>query len=137
MTATVPTRDTMTAGTVYVTVSLPENFVRAQALLGNEWHPTYRYRIDRSDDGRTFFLSAYTVPARKPDAAGRYVYTGLLHPQKGSVRLTTRSAFPQHATRVRVADRVFQALFAGRLDAITAAGWEVSAEVEHEVADRF
>lgn len=133
-------RPTLTSGTVVVTVTLPDNLIVAQAQLGNEWHKTYSYRIERVDnpDGTfVLFLKTLTKNPRKSDDESRYVYTGIVHPYKGSVRLTAKSAFPATATRFKVADRVFQALFAGRADAIAAAGWTVTAEVLTENVDRF
>jgi hypothetical protein len=134
------TRDTLTSGTVTLTVTLPETFTLARRLLGEDWHDEYRYRIERVENGTSppsFFLSAYTTNARYPDKPGRYVYTGCVHPLKGSVRLTSKSAFPATATRVRVADRVLSAIFAGRADAIAAAGWRVECDVLAEAAGRF
>lgn len=131
------TRATLTSGTVLVTVTLPETFVRARELLGDVYHPSYTYRVERVENERgpaTFFLSILTERPGKPPV---FIYTGVIHPYKGSVRLTRASAFPAHATRVRVADRVMQALFAGRADAITAAGWKVEVTVEKELAERF
>lgn len=135
------TRDILTSGTVTFTVTLPETFTLARRLLGEDWHDEYRYRIERVESATggppSLFLSAYTVNPRSPDKPGRYVYTGVVHSLKGSVRLTSKSAFPATATRVRVADRVLSALFAGRADAITAAGWRVECEVLAEAAGRF
>jgi hypothetical protein len=134
------TRDILTSGTVLLTVKLPETFVLARRLMGDVWHDEYRYRLERVENEHgpaTIFLSTYTTNDRYPDKPGRYVYTGVVHPLKGHVRLTAKSAFPAHATRVRVADRVLAALFAGRKDAIDAAGWSVECEVVKELAGRF
>lgn len=129
LTATMPTVADLTAGVTLLAVDVPDTFVRARQLLGDDFHARYEYRVECVEDREgypTYFLSAKT--------GSRFVYVGIVHPTKGSVRLTRKSAFPAHATRVRVADRVLQALFAGRADTIEAAGWTVTGEVVSEVA---
>lgn len=131
--APVPTRDLLTSGTVRLTVVPDAHWRHVQLVgLGNTYHESYTYRIERVESANgapTFFLHTLT--------GTRWVYTGVVHPLKGTVRLTARSAFPEHATRVRVAGRVLQALFAGRGDRIVAAGWTVTVEVEKEATGRF
>ena len=125
------TRDILTSGTVLLTVVPAETFVLTRKLLGDDFHSRYEFRIERveGDGSPVFFIQARTN--------GRWVYMGVVNPVKGCIRLTKKSAFPAHATRVRVADRVCQALCAGRADAIEAAGWAVECEVVAEVANRF
>jgi len=132
-------RDTLTAGTVTLTVTLPPTFIRARALLGEEWQPSYTYRIERVDyqTSTRLFLSTLTTNPRKPSQPARYVYTGCVHPRLGSLRMTSASAFPATATRVRVADRVLRALFAERAADIEAAGWQIAVNVEQELVGRF
>lgn len=125
------TRDDLTAGLVTVTVTLPETFVRARQLCGDTFRPAYTFRVERVDSG-ALFLSCRTETAK----GERWVYAGVVHPTTGSVRLTTKSAFPAHATRVRVADRVLRMLFTGNAERIAAAGWRVECEVL-EAAGRF
>jgi len=126
------TRDTLTSGTVLLTIVPAETFVVARKLLGDDFHAKYEFRIERVDNEHgvpTLFIQCLTK--------GRWVYMGVVHPLKGTIRLTTKSAFPSHATRVRVADRVLQALFAGRADQIEVAGWAVTCEVLTEISERF
>lgn len=129
----------LATGRVTLMITLPENFVLSRHLLGDTtWAPSYTYRIDRVDNdhgtGFTLFLATLTDRGRKSPT---FVYTGIVHPLKGCVRLTAKSAFPATATRVRVASRVLEAICAGRTDAIIAAGWSVELKVEAEVANRF
>lgn len=134
---TIPTigRYTLTAGTVDLTVKPSETFVLARRLLGDDYYDEYTYRIVNDND-RVLWLSTLTAPT-KGDKPPRWVYTGMVDLKTGAVRLTTKSAFPAHATRVKVADRVLRALFAGRGGEIEKAGWTVTAEVVKELPDRF
>jgi hypothetical protein len=138
MSAATITRDLLKSGTVILTISLPETFVRARQLLGDEFHLVYTYRIDRVENEYgvpTYFLRTLTDrPNGKPS---EFVYTGIVHQRLGTVRLTGKSAFPAHATRYRVANRVLAALFAGRGREIDAAGWTVTAEVLEEAVKSF
>ncbi len=132
-----PTTDLLTSGTVTLTVTLSPTFVLARTLLGDAFHPSYTYRIERvvnADKSVVYFLSTLTDGGKRGPS---FVYTGVLNPVKGTIRLTAKSAFPATATRYRVADRCLQAIFAGRGDDITKAGWSVSATVEKEAAGRF
>lgn len=136
-----PTRDVLTSGKVILTVTLPETFVAARNLLGEGWHPEYRYRIERVENPNgglpAIYIRTYTTNPRKPDSPGSYVYTGAVHPRTGAVTLTRSSAFPATATRFRVADKVLRALFGGRAADVAAAGWELNVEVLEENPDRF
>lgn len=128
MTTTDPiARDTVLTGLTTITVTVPENFVVARAMLGEVWHRSYSYQIERVAGTYgipTFFLKTLTND--------RYVYTGVVHPSYGSVRLTRASAFPPTATRVRIANKVLAAIFSGRAEDIERAGWEVEVEVLRE-----
>lgn len=131
------TRDALTSGTVTVSVTPAETFVLARRLLGDDYADSYTYRITRVENAHgapTLFLSVLT---ERRSGSPSFVYVGIVHPLKGSIRLTTKSAFPSTAKRVRIADRVLQSLFAGRADAITGAGWSVEANVEVELPHRF
>jgi hypothetical protein len=132
------TRDTLMSGTVTITVKPPENFLVSRALLGEEWHREYELRIERVDDPAgfpTLFLRTRTRTER--DTKPKWVYTGIVHPRLGTVRLTSKSAFPAHSTRFRVSERVLKAIMEGRTDSITNSGWELSVEVEEELVGRF
>lgn len=141
MTATTvaPTYENLTCGTVIVTVK-PDPHWRHVRLIGfgEEWHETYTYKLERVEEvgGFTLYLRTWTENARNPNA-GRWVYTGIVHPKLGTLRLTTKSAFPLHATRVKVANKVFAALLTGRAADIEKAGWTVDVTVEKELEDRF
>ncbi len=134
-----PTIATLTSGTVLLTVVPCPIWRRVRELLGDEYHPEYRYRIERveHDSGHTLFLHTWTVSPRYPDRAGKWVYTGIVHPRLGTIRLTTKSAFPAHATRVKVAEHVLRAIFGNRAGDIERANWTVTATVEKELAGRF
>lgn len=121
------TRDTILAGVATVTVTLPSNFVVARAMLGEVWHPSYTFRVERVEGtygSPIYFLSSII--------GNRTAYIGVLHPTLGTVRFTRRSSFPKHATRVRVASRVLRALFAGKADSIERAGWTLDVDVTRE-----
>ncbi len=130
MTTTTPTlpatRETLTTGAHYLTVTLAPTFVRARQLLGDAFHDSYRYKLERvnpRDGGSFLFLSVWTTSAKGDN--GRFVYVGSVSTGDGVLSLTKRSAFPAHATRFRVADRVLRCLFAGEGAKIAAAGWTV------------
>lgn len=135
------TRDSLTAGTVIVTVKPDAAWLRVRHLLGEDnWRAEYTYLVERVANGRggfTLFLKAFTEDERHPDKPGRFVYTGVIDPWGGGLRLTAKSAFPAHATCVRVADRVCRAICTRRADDMAKAGWEVAAEVVSEDPDRF
>src|SRR4051812_6877699 len=135
------TRDTLTAGTVLLTVEPDPHWRFARLMCGDEYHEGYTYRIERVADanGRTFTLFLHTLTAnpRKPNDPGRFVYTGVVHPTLGTIRLTAKSAFPAHATRVKVAEHVLRALFTGRAADVAKANWKVTADVVAEAPDRF
>lgn len=131
-------RHTLTAGTVVLTVRPSESFVTAMALCGTEFHDEYVYRLEtvpnKGARGSMTFL--HTLTAR-PKAGPTWVYTGVVDPRAGTLRLTGKSAFPEHATRVRIARRVLAALCSGRAADVAAAGWDVTAEITNELPDRF
>jgi hypothetical protein len=123
------TKQFVTGGKAIFSVEVPEAFIAAQKQIGVEFHPHYTYRVDRVEmpgndlyPARTcYFVKALTGPDNTAD----YVYLGMLDAATGEVRLTAKSAFPATATRVRVAQRVLAALWAGNGDKIAAAGWDV------------
>ncbi len=119
-TATEITREVLAAGSTIFTVTPDAAWLRVRELLGDTFHADYTYQITRKDG--VLFLSTWTDNSGK--AKGRFVYTGVVTP-KGEVKLTAKSAFPAHATRVRVANRVLQCVFAGEVAKIDAAGWSV------------
>lgn len=135
------TRDALTAGTVIVTVKPDAAWLRVRHLLGEDnWRDEYSYKIDRAEKdggGLIYFVSTFTVNDRYPDKPGKFVYTGVMDPWSGYVRLTAKSAFPEHATRVKVARHVLPAICSGRAADMAAAGWEVTAEVVREDENRF
>ncbi len=134
---TIPTigRYTLTAGTVDLTVKPSETFILARRLLGDDYHDEYTYRLVNDHD-RVLWLSTLTYP-KNSEKPPKWVYTGMVDLKTGAVRLTTKSAFPATATRVKVANRVLMALFAGRAADVEKAGWTVTAEVVNELPDRF
>lgn len=130
-TAPIPTRAELLAGTSQFSVSPSETFIRARELLGDTFHACYDYQITRvmPDNGGTvpmYFLACWTGEGKK----GRWVYMGVVHPTQGTIRFTSKSAFPAHATRVRIAQRALLALFAGEGQKIVDAGWTVKGEVK-------
>lgn len=134
----IPTRDTLTAGTVVVTVRPDPHWRAARALLGEEWYEEYTYRIERVDSGgggTMYFLHALTTDKKGDNP--RFVYTGVLHPILGTIRMTRASAFPITATRVMVAQKVFGAIFTRRGGDIEAANWTIEATVVKEAVGRF
>ena len=128
-------RSDLTAGVVEFTVTPSDTFVVAMSQLGYEWHACYSYRINRKEDARgvSYFLSHLSGKGKK----ARWVYVGIVHPSLGTVRLTTNSAFPATATRVRVAQRVLTRLFAGEGMRVEEAGWSVDGRVVAECTNRF
>lgn len=139
MTATAPTRDVLTSGTVLVTV-IPDPHWRHVQLVGfgREFHARYTYRLERVENanGRGFNLFLHTLTERK-NREPEFVYTGTVHPHLGVLRPTAKSAFPTTATRFVIADRVLRALFTGRVGEIERAGWAVTVEVVKELEGRF
>lgn len=123
------TREFVAAGHAIFTVEVPATFVQVQALLGNEYHPHYTYRVERvelkaSADGRFPARTAYFVASLTgPDNTSDYTYLGELDAKTGDVRLTKKSAFPETASRVRVLRKVLARVWAGEQDAVTGAGW--------------
>lgn len=121
------TRDALTAGKCLFTVAPSETFVTARRLLGEEWHDRYTFEVDRvelpasAQFGRRTLYAVYSVEK------GRRVYLGELVPATGSVRLTTKSAFPAHATRVRVCRRTVARVMKNEAAAIAASGWVLTA----------
>ena len=121
------TANDLTTGCTF-TVRVPETFVRAQQLLGNDrWKAEYTFAVERVElpasewgPGRTM-LAVYSVDN------GRRVYLGELDARTGEVRLTKKSAFPATATRVLVCRRTLARVAAGQEAAIKAAGWELVA----------
>lgn len=133
----IPIRSVLTSGTVVVTVRPDPHWRAARALLGEEWYESYTYRIERVEEGRNIFFFLHTLTTNRKGENPRYVYTGVIHPTLGTLRMTAKSAFPDTATRVRVARRVFEAIFKGNGAAVEAANWTVTALVEKELAGRF
>ncbi len=139
------TRDTLTAGTVIITVRPDLAFLTSRRLLGEEWHDEYKYKLERVGTDARFdlYLRTWSKNERYPDKCGRWVYTGAVHPWSGKVSLTTSSAFPETkkdgkiCTRLAVARHVLEALFTGRDAEIAWHGWEVNVEVVEELAGRF
>ncbi|AMV28781.1 hypothetical protein VT84_30590 [Gemmata sp. SH-PL17] len=119
------TAETLTAGKVIFTVKLPETFVTARRLLGDEFQESYTYQIDRIDMPKSVQFAARTMYAVYFVDGNRRAYLGEL--RNGEVRLTMKSAFPAHATRVRVCQRVVAAVVKGNAGKITAAGWSLVA----------
>lgn len=123
-------RSALTAGTNILTVTPDAAWLRTRELLGDLYHASYRYKLERveSRDGGTFlFLSTWTESTKGTN--GRFVYTGSVSLKTGAVELTRKSAFPAHATRVRIADRVLRCMFTeGGAVKIAATGWVVELE---------
>lgn len=138
-TTTAPlTRDSLTAGRVILTVRPDPTWRRSRELLGEEWHEEYTYLLERVPGDRySLFLKTFTTDARHPDKPGRFVYTGVIDPFKGGLRLTRNSAFPASATRVKVADATLRAIFTGRAGDIAKHGWHAEAEIVEEDSGRF
>lgn len=121
------TREALTTGCVRVTVAPDAAWLRVRELMGDSYHASYCYKIENVDG--VLFLATWTEKTDKAGkASGRWVYTGVVNATTGELKLTKASAFPAHATRVRIADRVMRACFAGNGAKIAAAGWTVVAE---------
>ncbi len=118
-TTTQITRETLTAGSTIFTVTPDAAWLRVRELMGDTFHADYTYQITRKDG--VLFLVTWTDNGK---SKGRFVYTGVVTP-KGEVKMTAKSAFPAHATRVRIANRVLQCVFAGEMAKVDAAGWSV------------
>lgn len=128
-------RYTMTAGTVRVTVRPSETYIRARELLGDEFRPEYTFRVVRKDSTPTSMVFMYSLNT-KPGKPDRWVYMGALTGD-GVLRLTSASAFKEHATRVKAARIAIPPLFAGRPETLRELGWSGVVKVESELPDRF
>jgi len=124
------TKEFLTAGNATFTVELPAAFIEANATAKTPeiYHPHYTYKIERTEfkrDAKTFWF-IYSLTG--PDNTADYTYLGKVNPETGEVSLTAKSAFPATATRVKVAQRVVLAIFAGNGAKVEAAGWKVHHE---------
>lgn len=122
-----PEAERLLAGTAYLTIRPAESFLAAQAAMGNTYHPVYEYKVEAVE-----MDAGNTVRFVRSREKGRWVYLGVLDTVTGVVRLTVRSAFPAHATRVRVLRKALARLWAGEDDAIVAAGWSLEVVQESE-----
>jgi hypothetical protein len=116
-----PTTDFLTAGCAIFTVEPSDHFRLAMAQLGKEFDGHYTYRIETNEERTMFFVQALTGPDNTSD----YSYVGVLHPKLGCIRLTRNSKFHATSTRVQIAKRVLQRIFAGQVEEIERAGWKV------------
>ncbi|HEY1187923.1 MAG TPA: DUF6011 domain-containing protein [Gemmata sp.] len=126
------TREFFTAGQAVFTVELPEEFVKSRTD-GRDWRTHYVFgvrAVELSDKVRLFVDS---FPQHE-----KAVYVGVLEPGNAIgtapdaktraeriVRLTKGSKFPPHSTRVEIVRRVLLAIWEGRAEDISKAGWRV------------
>ena len=114
--------DYITAGRTISTARPSAAWLAARA--GEKWHSEYRYEVDRvpSDTGGpdVFFVRAAAGADKKT------AYLGILDAKTGAVRMTTKSSFPEHSTRVVILRRILKAIWEGRGGEIERHGWTVT-----------
>lgn len=88
----------VTAGKAIFTVQNPEG-------------QRYTYRVNRSRDGRCYFVALLTGPDNTSD----YRYLGLLDVAQWSIRLTAKSGFLPDSLPVKVARWALSRIVAGNL----------------------
>lgn len=111
------------AGDAIFTVKVPAGF--------GDYAPHYTYRVKKVNMKATakypartaWFVSSLTGPNNTED----YTYLGEIN-MIGEVRLTSKSAFPETAKRVKLLRRVLARVFAGQTEAILAAGFGLNHE---------
>lgn len=116
------TREFFTAGLACFTVKVPAEFVFDRVNDPNEkgdWKTAYTFGVRKTESGGKVWYFVESVDGDKG------TYLGVLEPDTGVVRLTKRSRFPAHSSRVRVATRVLKAIWDGRAEAVARAGWAV------------
>jgi hypothetical protein len=128
----------LASGSVRVRVFPSETYRRSREVAtGDDVRDEYVYRIDRVDGPNGTYTLFLQCLDQKPGKAPKYVYTGVLDPRRGTLRLTKRSAFPEHATRVKVARIALPLLFAGKAAELKAMGWNGGVNVLKELAGRW
>jgi hypothetical protein len=90
-----------------------------------DWKPSYTYRVVQE----TFANTQRTWRFVETDVDGKWVYVGTLE-SNGDVRLTAGSKIGATKPRVRIAQRVIRAIFDGRGDAVTKAGYSAEEETK-------
>lgn len=112
----------VTAGNATFTLELPSTFVSAHGCK-----PWYTFNVslwpaDRNKLNRDIFnVSLLSGPNNDAD----YSYLGQLNPHNGDVRLTKASKFNDESWPVRLLRRVMFRLWAGDLEPVFAAGFDI------------
>lgn len=118
------TKEIITAGLTF-TVEPTESYVNANLAKGTEVETSYTYRVKHKDahekDGRQYdeawFISLH-------DGEG-YPYLAMLNPEVGVATLTRASCRGEQDQAVLILRRILAAIWAGKGQAIEAAGWKV------------
>lgn len=116
-------RQWITAGHAIFTVQTSPEAVAA----GYATHYTYRVeRVEMPAKGPyPASVRHFIGVLRGQDNTNDYVYMGMIDANTGSIKLTTKSAFPSTAKRFRIACRVLARVWAGETDKINAGGWSI------------
>ncbi len=122
------TREFLMSGHAMLTVNPSPAFIAARAQLGEEYHDEYGYLVERVHLNGPHWPAQYFVKAKVRSKRGNvtYAYLGEMDAKTGMIRMTSRSSFPETATRVKVARSIFKRIWEGQLSVVLDAGWQVS-----------
>lgn len=118
-------RDYFVAGEAVFTLTVPVAFAEEHVAQG---HYTFRVRHSPANvgrDGRSWPESWFCELLTGPDNENDYTYLGMLNPQTGGVRTTTKSRHYDGSLPHRLLDRCLRAVWDGRGEQIEAAGFEL------------
>lgn len=138
------TKETIVAGLTF-TVEPTESYVNANLAKGVEVETAYTFRVKHKDahekDGRQY-EEAWFISLHDGE---QYNYLAMLNPETGLATLTRASCRGEQDQAVLILRRILAAIWAGKGQAIEAAGWKlfkgkpkpkpvtVPAEVEDDV----
>ena len=100
----------------------------AAFCLSNRCSEHYTFRVQHVEASDRWPESYFVKLLTGPDNTRDYSYVGKLGADCGEVWLSAKSRVTDDSISVRILRRVLAAIFAGRGDAVEAAGWSVHHE---------